>query len=108
MLCAIGKLQERQVGQVVKQVRDFEVLQLRNLERENFIAHSVKVSEELLRIFGFQIFKQVLNVNFNVSLLVTVSVLLFLYVLHSGITFALLLPVKFLRNVSSRDGYGQI
>lgn len=84
------------------------MLQFCNLEREDFIAHSVKVSEELLCVFRFQIFKQVLDVNFNISLLVTVSVLLFLYVFHSRISLALLLPVKFLRNVSGCDSNRQV
>lgn len=108
VLGAVGQLEEGQVGQVVEQLRDLEVLQLGDGEREDFVPDSVQVSEELVRILRLEVLEQLLNVDLDVGLLVGVTVLLLLDVLHSGILLALLLPVGLLVDVAGCNCNGQV
>ena len=72
------------------------MLELSDFQAEDFVADGVEVSQQLLSVFRLQILEQVLNVDFNVGLLVRVTVLLFLYVLHAGVSFTFLLPIELL------------
>ena len=84
------------------------MLEFADGQREDFVSDSVEVFKKLVSVIRLEVFKEVLNVNFNVSLFVTVSVLLFFNVFHAGILLALLLPVEFLVDVAGSGCNRQI
>ena len=108
VLGTIRQLEEGQVGQEVKQVRNLEVLQLTDREGEDLVAHGIQIPKQLLSIFGLEIFEQILDVFLDVGLLVRITVLLLLDVLHARVAAALLLPVELLGDVPGRNGYWQV
>lgn len=84
------------------------MLKFSDRQAKDFIAHGVQVSQQLLSIFGLEVFKQILNIFLDVRLLVRVTVLLLFDVLHAGVEPALLLPVELLADVSSCNRYWQV
>ena len=79
------------------------MLQLGDCKREDLIAYGFKVSQQLVDIFGLEVLQEVLDVDLNVGLFVTVAVLLLLYVFHSWVLKTLLFPVKLKVDVACCD-----
>lgn len=109
MFSAVGQSQKGQVRKVIKQTSNVKVLQLGDCQTKYFVTDSIQNFANLVfTCFGFEIVKQVLHKNFNVCLFVTVTVLFFLDVFHSGVFNTLLLPIELMVNIASRDCYRQL
>ena len=110
MLSTVGERQIAQIRQVLKDVLDVEVLQLRDDEAEHFVASLLELLDHFAHgVLRFKVFEQVLHVRFDVGLLETVAVLLALNILSFHFAAeALLLPVELKVDVSRHSGHRQV
>jgi len=85
------------------------VLQLGNGQTKYFVTDGIQnFANFVFTCFRFEIVQQVLHKNFYVCLFVTVTVLFFFYVLHSGVFDTLLLPIEFVVNIACCHSYWQL
>jgi len=109
MFSPVGQSQEGQVRKVIKQTSNVKVLQLGNSQAKYFVTHGIQnFANFVFTCFRFEIVQQVLHKNFDVRLFVTVTVLFFLNILHSGVFDALLFPIELVVNIACCYSYGQL